>query len=148
MSLHKKIESTIHSEIPLCKQMGISIEKFDDEGLIAKAPLAPNINHKNSAFGGSLYNVCVIAGWSMVYGILLQKDISAHVVIQHSNIDYRTAVTSEDIVAFCESPKDRVIEKFIKTFEKRGMSRIALVVKIMQNDELAVHFEGKYVIHT
>jgi len=146
MQIHKKIEETIHTEIPLSTHMGISIESFNDDGIVVKAPLEPNINHKNTAFGGSLYNVSVLTGWAMVYGILLRKNINAHVVIQHSEIDYITAIKS-DIIGKCKTPSKEVIEKFITTFNKRGRSRISLKVEIEAENQIAVSFSGKYVIH-
>ncbi len=146
MQLHKIIEEIIHTEIPLSTQMGISIESFNGDEIVVKAPLAPNINHKNTAFGGSLYNVSVLTGWAMVYGILLRKNIKAHVVIQHSEIDYSMAIQS-DIIGKCKMPSKEVVEKFISTFQKRGRSRILLDVEIKNENQIAVSFSGKYVIH-
>jgi len=146
MQIHKKIEKIIHTEIPLSTHMGISIERFNEDGIVVKAPLEPNINHKNTAFGGSLYNVSVLTGWAMVYGILLKNSINAHVVIQHSEIDYIAAIKS-DIIAECKTPTKEVMEKFITTFYKRGKSRINLNVQIDTEQKIAVRFSGKYVIH-
>ena len=146
MDLLKKIETTIHTEIPLSVSMGIKLLSFDDHSLVLEAPLAPNVNHKATAFGGSLYNVSVLAGWAAVYGMLLQRQLSAHVVIQKSEIDYICPVTS-NIVGVCLLPPPPKIKRFIQTFEKRGKARISLTTTIDNQEHLAVSFVGQYVIH-
>ena len=144
--LFEQIETTIHSEIPLSVSMGIRLVSFDERSVIIEAPLAPNINHKATAFGGSLYNVSVLAGWAAVYGLLQQRQLSAHVVIQKSEIDYVSPVTS-DIVGKCLLPAPSQVKRFIETFKKRGKARLTLTTTIHNQGNLAVQFTGQYVVH-
>ena len=144
--LIRKIETTIHSEIPLSVSMGVRLVSFDQQAVVVEAPLALNINHKETAFGGSLYNVSVLAGWAAVYGILLQQQLSAHVVIQKSQIDYINPVTS-DIIGKCLLPPSSQIRRFVQTFEKHDKARMSLTTTIHDKDKLAVTFVGQYVVH-
>jgi len=56
------LQERIDQEIPLAKHIGIVVESADDTTVVLRAPLAPNGNHKGTAFGGSLYSVAVLSG--------------------------------------------------------------------------------------
>ena len=54
------LQRRIDREIVLAKPMGIIVEAADERALVLRAPLAPNANHKGTAFGGSLYSLAVL----------------------------------------------------------------------------------------
>ncbi len=55
---------------------GIIVEAADDdEPVVLRAPLAPNANHKGTAFGGSLYSLAVLTGWAWAHA--LSRDAQA-----------------------------------------------------------------------
>ena len=48
------IERYLHEHIPLTTHMEVGVDRIDDTGVRLTAPLAPNINHRQTAFGGSV----------------------------------------------------------------------------------------------
>src|SRR6185437_9570573 len=54
MSASERLERYMHAHIPLVAQMQVKVASADAAGLRLTAPLAPNINHERTAFGGSL----------------------------------------------------------------------------------------------
>lgn len=146
MDVKEQLQNVLHNEIPLTQAIGIEVETVTENSVCLKAPLEKNINHKLTAFGGSLYSVSVLTGWSMVYLLLKKSNIDAHIVIQHSEIDYLAPVT-EDFSACCEELSELKINKFLKIFKRKGRSRIMLDVTVMNGDKRAVHFSGDYVVH-
>jgi len=146
MSLKRDMEELLFSEIPITKALGIKVENVTDDQVCLKAPLENNINHKLTVFGGSLYSVSVLTGWCMVYQLLKKLNIEAHIVIQHSEIDYLIPV-NEDFKACCEVVTETKINKFSKMFKRKGRARIILDVTVMNGDKRAVHFSGDYVVH-
>ncbi|MDH5179649.1 MAG: thioesterase domain-containing protein [Gammaproteobacteria bacterium] len=145
ITLHD-LQNKLHEQIPLTKTIGIRVTDYSGETLTLSAPLQNNINHKSTAFGGSLYSVAVLAGWGLLYTKLNELDLSGHIVIQQSNVNYLQPVKS-DIIATCSVGDITTFERFIRTFNKKGMARIKLASVIMQGDEAAVEFEGSYVVH-
>lgn len=139
----KALEQTLHREIPLTLAMGITVVGFDEHGLTLAAPLASNLNDKRTAFGGSLAALATLAGWGLVH-LVLRDHGPATVVIRESNVSYLRPVT-RDIVATCSPPTPTELEKFLRTFERRGMARIELDVTIKANGEDAVRYHGVYV---
>jgi thioesterase domain-containing protein len=139
------LERTLHSEIPLSQAMGIRVAGYDGRCLRLAAPLAPNINHKLTAFGGSLYSLAVLCGWGMLHLKLAEAGLHKHIVIQESNIRYLRPVNQEMQAECCVDEAE--LRSFLKTLEKHDRARIALVVAIRRKDQPAVEFAGRYVVH-
>lgn len=141
------LQTTLHHEIPLTRAIGIEVEKASTDSVTLTAPLENNINHKSTAFGGSLYSVAVLAGWSMIFMRLDAAGIKAHIVIQESNIEYLHPIAN-DIRAKCSIDSEDRFQKFINIFKRKGVARIMLQSIIEDDQGVAVSFEGRYVIHT
>jgi thioesterase domain-containing protein len=139
----KDLERTLHTEIPLTRAMGVSVAHFDATGLTLRAPLEPNINHKSTAFGGSLATLATLAGWGLLQ-LLLREQQPVTVVIQESSVQYLRPV-AEDMQATCAMPQAGELEKFLRTLARKGMARIELEVLIPAGGETAVIFRGRFV---
>lgn len=126
--------------------MGIQVVECNSKQVVLTAPLEPNINHKCTAFGGSLYSVAVLCGWSFIYHHMQLNQLHGHIVIQHSEVDYKIPVDGE-IKAICNLDDSAVLQRFLKTYQRKGRARIKLMVKILFDDKDAVVFSGHYVVH-
>ena len=140
------IQTVLNTEIPLTNAIGIEVDECTGNTIKISAPLESNINHKNTAFGGSLYSVSVLAGWSLIYALLKKNNLQGHIVIQESNIQYLTPVTSR-IVAECRFVDELQINRFLKQYKRKGVARIKLTSIIKQGVKDAVVFNGSYVVH-
>ena len=139
------LEHTLHDEIPLSQAMGIRVAAYDGASLKLAAPLAPNTNHKSTAFGGSLYSLAVLCGWGMLHLKLAEAGLHKHIVIQESNIRYLLPVV-QDMQAECRLD-DLALKRFLRTLHKHDRARLSLEVEIKQDDLTAVEFSGRYVVH-
>ena len=147
--LAQLLQSVLHQDIPLTREMGVEVISWQDHQLRLHLPLAQNINHKSTLFGGSLYCGAVLAGWGWLYLRLKEAGIDdGHIVIQDGQIQYPLPV-KRDGVAICDAPDDASWEKFLKMYQRRGMARLALKTRIVAegSDEPAVEFVGQYVLH-
>ncbi|MDD1966412.1 YiiD C-terminal domain-containing protein [Pseudomonas sp. NPDC090203] len=147
--LAQLLQSVLHQDIPLTRDMGVEVISWQDHQLRLHLPLAQNINHKSTLFGGSLYCGAVLAGWGWLYLRLKEAGIDdGHIVIQDGQIQYPLPV-KRDGVAICDAPDDASWDKFLKMYQRRGMARLALKTRIVAegSDEPAVEFVGQYVLH-
>ena len=143
------LEAVLHRDIPLTREMGIKALSWRDHQLRLHLPLAPNVNHKNTLFGGSLYCGAVLVGWGWLYLRLKEAGIDdGHIVIQDGQISYPLPVT-RDGVAVCDAPDEASWEKFLKLYQRRGRARLALHTRIVVegSEETAVQFVGQFVLH-
>lgn len=142
-----KLQEILESEIPLTKAIGIVVEDYKENSLSITAPLLNNSNHKNTAFGGSLYSVSVLSGWGLLYLLLVRHQLKGHIVIQESNTKFLKPVTT-DIIANCAFESDKQIETFLQAYRRKGIARIQLQSKIISGSGVNVIFDGRYVIHS
>ena len=145
VELAGQLQDVLHHEIPLSQQMGLSVQDYDEAHLSLRAPLAPNINHKATAFAGSLNAVMTLAGWGLTWLLLAEREMRAVIVIQQSEIRYALPV-GEDFVATCNVPSAHYVERFVEGLRRRGKARLALTVEIRDaKGQVAVAFSGYYV---
>ena len=143
------LQAVLHQDIPLTRDMGVTVLAWHDHQLRLHLPLAQNINHKSTLFGGSLYCGAVLAGWGWLYLRLKEAGIDdGHIVIQEGQISYPLPV-KRDGVAICDAPDDATWDRFLKTYHRRGRARLVLKTRIVAegSDDSAVEFEEQYVLH-
>ena len=137
-----ELEAYLHAKIPLTRAMEVRVERCDPNGVILTAPLEPNHNHLQTAFGGSLSALATLAGYCLVWKIV--DDPNCHVVVRESTAAFRRPVTSE-LRAVCHPPAAEALERFREDFTRKGKARIALDVVIVTEGESAVEFRGVFV---
>ena len=143
------LEHLLHHDIPLTRDMGVKVLSWQDHQLRLHLPLAPNINHKSTLFGGSLYCGAVLAGWGWLHLRLAEVGITdGHIVIQDGQISYPLPVR-DDAIAICDAPDATAWDRFITTYQRRGRARLTLPTRICaQGSDLeAVRFVGQFVVH-
>lgn len=139
-----RLQQTLHDRIPLTRAMELTVTDYDGGHLLLSAPLAPNVNDKGTAFGGSLYNIAVLCGWSLLRLKLNEAGLEKkNIVIQEANTRYLLPVTGE-LQAECRLVPE-VWQDFLQPLQQRGRARISLNVIIRQQDKAAVEFTGQYV---
>jgi thioesterase domain-containing protein len=142
--LEHELQDVLLTEIPITKHLGISVASYDLSCLILHAPLANNMNHKGTAFAGSLNSLITLSGWGLLWLVLREYCLSARIVIQDSECNYLLPVTS-DFSASCRKPEPHQLEKLVYALQKRGKARLELNATIFQDQHLAVSFKGRYV---
>jgi thioesterase domain-containing protein len=156
--ISKKLKQFFIDHLPITQFMGLEVESYDGDTLILTAPLEPNINDKQTAFGGSLYNTAVMACWGMIYLKTQEKNIQCNQVVTEGSMKYIAPVDGR-IRAICHSPSEDELTSFFEHFERKGKARISLEaaiyndVCVMQIDpevepkiKPSVKFNGQYAI--
>jgi thioesterase domain-containing protein len=138
------LQRRLVEEFPLVKHLGIEVESAHDGGVILRAPFEPNCNFKGTAFGGSLFCVAVLAGWSWVTRDLAMRGLGADAVIQESTIRYLAPVQGE-LRATLQAPPGDEADKFRKMLRRAGRGRIRLHVEMLGGHSPATEFVGVFV---
>ena len=82
------LESHILDNIPLADAMDLKVRRYTGELLEMTAPLAPNVNDKGCAFGGSLGSLMTLAGWGLATLQLQAHGLDAAVYVADSQVRY------------------------------------------------------------
>jgi len=138
------MERLLHAEIPLTRSMQVRILRADRNGLVLGAALAPNINHKQTAFGGSLNSLATLACWGLIQFVVHDRDQAVTVVIQESSVQFLKPI-KQDFEAVCPRPPKIALDRFLRTLDHRGRARLELDAEIRTDGEIAVRFRGQFV---
>jgi len=139
------LQAELDQSIPLTRAMQLKASAWSDQGLTLTAPLAPNVNDKGSAFGGSLSAVLTLAGWGLLWLRTKQAHIACDLVIHRGEIRYVRPVTGP-IIALCPQPGEDEWQLFSDQFDSRGKARIRLRPVVLDSaGREAVTFQCEYV---
>jgi thioesterase domain-containing protein len=141
-----ELQLTLEREIPMSAQMGMRVQEGGLGGLVVRLPLKPNLNHKRTAFAGSLSALCTIAGWGYVFLLLRDLGRSGSIVIHRSTIKYLQPVTTPEIYAHCKAATKSEAQYFLEMLDDKGQTKLDLVVEIPGKLGPAVSFKGSYVV--
>ena len=137
------LTQTLHREVPLTRQMGVNVVGYDGDKLTATADFGPNVNIHGTAFGGSQFSICAVAGWAMLHLKYEEAGVQALSVLGDASIKYFSPVKGE-IRALCHLPEDGTFEPFMKRVGNGERAAITLITEILSGDKVAARFQGRY----
>lgn len=144
--MHSLTEVTkyLHEQIPVSLHMGVRVLAFDETSIRLAAPLSPNINHRETFFGGSISSMGILAGWTLLHLNLDREGYDHRLVVQRSSTDYH-APAEGDVETTCSlaSPKDW--SKFIDTLSRKSKARIHLRAQTSVANEIVAEHTAAYV---
>jgi thioesterase domain-containing protein len=140
----KELERYLRERIPLAAAMGMTVERADAEGVRLCAPLAPNVNHHGTVFGGSISALSLLSAWTMVQLGLGEAEIPSQVVIQRNSVEYLLPI-SGDLLAVCPRPAAAEWERFLATLHRRGRARLLVHAQLSSAGERVATFHGSFV---
>lgn len=142
-----RFEAECRREIPLIDAMHLSLVRYDDLVLTLAAPLAPNVNNKGTAFGGSIASIGLFGGWAV--GTLAFRDNGIDdteiVVYQHHVTFERPARGNLDVnVAIDRGDFEMCLAKLRAGSDER--LRFNIDVELFHDDERCATMRGVYVV--
>lgn len=138
------LERYLHEHIPISRHLGVSVAEAGAARVRLRAPLGPNLNHRQTAFGGSLSALAVLAAWTWLHLALGEHRFSGRIVIMSSSMKY-LAPAEGAFEAVCPAPAPERWARFIRTLEQRGRARVELDVAVAVGDTPVASFRGQYV---
>jgi thioesterase domain-containing protein len=140
----QSLEQYLHRVMPLSRAMQVAVLAVSDQRATLHAPLAPNINHRNTVFGGSACTLATLASWSLLHCRLQSRLPAASLVLQNCAMNYLRPMTT-DFRAEASLAPDADWELFVRTLERRGRARIGTTALLWCADEQTANFTGEFV---
>jgi thioesterase domain-containing protein len=141
---HHQVERYLHKHIPLSAAMQVTVQSLTAKSLTLQAPLAPNINHQETVFGGSASTLAILSAWSLLHTRLAQEGIASQLVIQRNEMAYLKPMT-EDFTATAALVDEQDWTRFLKMLRRKGKARIRVAAFLYSGQLLAGKFSGEYV---
>lgn len=124
--------------------MAVRVLEASRERVVLEAALGPNLNHRSTAFGGSVVAVAILAGWTLTDLGLRAEGRRVRTVIRSSSVRYDVPITGA-FRASCGPPDPAAWERMLRMLDRSGRGRIAVPVAVSADGRPAGAFEGVYV---
>ena len=139
-----RLIARMRAEIPLAAAMDLQPGARAHGMLGLRAPLAPNINDKGCAFGGSLASLLTLAGWALVELELEARGLHCEVFVQDSTLRYVAPVWGE-LHAVAQLDDGQHWDDFFATLAARGKARLQIRASAESAGEPATLLQARYV---
>lgn len=139
-----ELERYLHNHIPLSRAMQVSVQVLEDELVVLGAPLAPNINHRETVFGGSAAALATLSCWCLLHARLHGEGTSSRLVIQRNSMEFLRPIDG-DFTARAALEQPERWAQFSRMLERKGKARIALSSTLQQGGETVGEFSGEFV---
>jgi thioesterase domain-containing protein len=139
-----EITAYLHEHIPITRSLEARVEHYDGQSVRLAAPLAPNLNHRETAFGGSIASLAILSGWLLVHLQLRDRGISCRLVIQRSALEFEAPVDG-DFTATSTLPAAPTWSRFLTTLSRHRSARVTVSSTVACASGLGGRHEGTYV---
>jgi len=138
------LQDYLYAHIPLSKAMGVEVKTATPQGVLLSAPLAPNINHRDTVFGGSASALAILSAWALLHVSMLDANIKARLVIQKNSMSYDLPMPG-DFSAEAAAPAPEKWQRFLATLQKHKRARISIQSSLYCEGKKVGEFEGDFV---
>lgn len=139
-----ELQSYLHQHIPLSQAMEVTVVEASPHQVVLSAPLAPNINHRETVFGGSASAVAILAAWSMLHLRLSAEGLGSRLVIQRNTMDYLAPIDGT-FSAVAQAPAPETWQPFTRMLQRKGLGRIAQASSLHYQGQPAGQLVGEFV---
>lgn len=119
------LQRYLHEHIPLSAAMGVEVVSARCDSVVLAAPLAPNINHRDTVFGGSASALAILSAWALVHGRIAEAGVAARLVIQRNTMSYDAPMcgvfTARSFLSDAEA-----WDRFMRALTSKGRARVAV----------------------
>ena len=143
----QEFETECRRDIPLLTAMELSLTGYTDLVLTMEAPLAPNINNKGTAFGGSLASIGLFGGWAVATLAFMDHGIdNTEIVVFRNEVTFERPARGHLLVkvALDRDGFASCLDKLRAGSDER--LRFNVVVDIFHDDERCAAMNGLYVV--
>ena len=134
----------LHQQIPMSRTMEVGALEVTMDAVRLSAPLAPNVNHRATVFGGSASALAILAAWSLLHVRLRASFPAVSIVIQRQSTSYNRPIQRAfSARAALAQPDDW--PRFVRLLARRGKARITVASTLDYAGEQAGQFSGDFV---
>lgn len=138
------LELYLHDHIPLSRAMAVQVISITEDNVVLGAPLEPNINHRDTVFGGSASSVAILAAWSLLHVKVLAAGFPSRLVIQSNSMDYLSPISGAFTARSALEPSANW-DGFVRMLARKGVGRIGVGAELLYEGNVAGQLHGEFV---
>lgn len=136
--------SAVAASVPLTNAMGVSFTEYDGLNLRLDAPLKPNVNDKNTGFGGSITSLATLSGWSLLSLIAHEASENNIIFIGESTMRF-LAPTLGDFHTRASLTQDEK-QRILYAISQDSPTKASLSIDVLNGEQRVAIFTGTYFI--
>ena len=138
------LQQFLRERIPLSTAMAVDVRAAGPDGVTLGAPLEPNINHRDTVFGGSAAAVAILSAWGLLFLRLRDEHPNATIVIQrHTMRHLRPIKGAFTASSFLADPG--AWDRFVTTYQRRKLARILVKAILSCGNEQVGELDAAFV---
>jgi thioesterase domain-containing protein len=124
--------------------MQVEVVFASADAIVLSAPLEPNINHRETVFGGSASALAILSAWSLLHTRLQAESVACQLVIQRNVMNYDLPIDGAfHAKATIANPEDW--PRFLLMLSRKGRARITVSSVLEFNGSPVGRFSGEFV---
>lgn len=135
----------LRDRIPLTRAMAVEVRSAGVDGVELYAPLAPNINHRDTVFGGSASAVAILAAWSALHVRMRAAGLDVRLVIRRNTMSYERPITT-GFTATAAPPTGEAWEKLVATAARGRPARVNVAAQLYCEGLLVGELDGEFAV--
>ena len=140
----QELQDYLTQHIPITQALGVQVRQCSPQEVVLFAPLAPNINHRDTVFGGSASALAILSAWALLHVRLADDTVRPRLVIQQNSMRYDKPIAG-DFHAVCRFDSAEEWQRFRATLNRHGRARLTLIAVLQYNSREVAKFEGRFV---
>jgi len=137
------LETHILEHIPLARAMQLRVPRYTGDELEMTAPLAPNINDKGCAFGGSMASLLTLAGWGLIELGLRAEGFDCDIYVGDSRVRYQEPVWGE-LRGVARFPESGALTGLVEALRARGKGHADVMCEIAGTQRAAATLSARF----
>jgi len=125
--------------------MAIEVRAASIDGVEIYAPLAPNINHRDTVFGGSASAVAIVAAWSALHVRMRAAGLDVRLVIRRNTMSYDRPINT-GFTATAAAPTGEAWTKLVATVERGRPARVNVGARLFCEGQLVGELDGEFAV--
>ena len=135
----------LRDRIPLTRAMAVEVRAASIDGVEIYAPLEPNINHRDTVFGGSASAVAILAAWSALHVRMRAAGLDVRLVIRRNTMSYDRPITT-GFTATAAAPAGEAWTKLVATIERGRPARVNVGAQLFREGQLVGELDGEFAV--
>jgi len=135
----------LRDRIPLTRAMAVEVRAASIDGVEIYAPLEPNINHRDTVFGGSASAVAIVAAWSALHVRMRAAGLDARLVIRRNTMSYERPIAT-GFTATAAPPTGEAWQRLVATVERGRPARVNVGARLYCEGVLVGELDGEFAV--
>ncbi len=140
-----ELERYLLDRIPLSRAMAVRVRSATEDAVQLFAPLEPNINHRDTVFGGSAAAVATLAAWSVIHVRLKGGQHARRIVIHRGTMHYERPITA-GFTATAPAPDEAAWSRLLTALQRNRPARIRVTARLECEGARVGDFDGEFVV--